>query len=244
MKRAGIKTFKSNKKYQIEGESIDERLDYCLRYKSLFNQNQNLINLFVFTDESTFYNNKYQLNYTRSINGSYNNQNNFSNHNNRKFKINVYGILSRYSFSIYKIDGKFTREKFRKLLIDDQLLDYMTTIVGGPLHLIQDNTTLHQFDYDYGRTLSDECERRNINLIDFPISSPDLNIIENVWGYLKKNLFNSINTDPVANPNQLFERILSISERVITPGFINNLYGSYNYRLQKVIESGGNLINY
>ena len=189
LKRAGIKTYKCIKKRRIEPELKNIRKNYSRYYLNLLKNNPNLLNSFVFTDESTFYNNKSFSNFTRSLESGRDNVNNYSNHNDRKFKVNVYGIFSKYSLKLILVDNKLNQEEFRKLLVDKGVLNYVKSIVPDVPFLIQDNTRIHRFDLNYQNTILEECNQRGINLVEFPSYSPDLNIIENIWGFLKKKVF-------------------------------------------------------
>lgn len=243
LKRGKIKTFKTIKKNKLDEEIKSERLNYCSHYLQLNQDQPNIFDSHIYTDESTFYN--YSLNtFTRSLNGRHSDVSNYSENPTRRFKVNFYGVLSKYTFTLIRISGNFTQLKFRNLMINQNMLSYFQSIVPGIPFVVQDNSNLHQFDDDYPITFMQECINRNIQLVNFPRYSPDLNIIENIWGHLKNKLSESLTINQVNNINQLFERVEQISRNEITIDFIKSLYDSINYRLETVINLNGEMINY
>jgi len=76
-------------------------------------------------------------------------------------------------------------------------------------------------------------EERNIKLLSWPPKSPDINIIENLWAYLKNKLKASY-----SNTGELEEDIVNIWEN-IPSDLIENLYDSIPERIQAVIDSEG-----
>ena len=244
LKKNGIKTFRSVKKSLLADEIKDERILFANFVINQLNTNQLDINNFVFTDESTFNSSKVFTNFSRSVGGNYNDQNNHALYNRRKFKVNIYGILSRYNLKLVKIDGHLTREMFRQMLIDNNYFRYMQSIVPGNVVFIQDNTTLHEFDNLFEDTIYDYCENQDINILDFPRYSPEINLIENVWGYLKIKVYESVQENNVRNEMDFFNRIVQIAETKIDQQFRDNLFDSYLNRLKKVLEFNGAQINY
>lgn len=164
LKRNQIKTYRTIKKYKLNTEIKLERVNYCNFYLNLnSNQQLNLFNIFVFTDESTF-DNDLKNSYTRSTGGRNSDESNYQfSPVLRKFKCNFYGILSKYSFTLVRIIGNFTKLKFRTMMINQNVLNYIKAVGGGHPYLIQDNSNLHEFEEDYSTTLMEECRERERN---------------------------------------------------------------------------------
>ena len=77
--------------------------------------------------------------------------------------------------------------------------------------------------------------------MEWPAQSPDLNIIENIWLYMKRELQKS--AVDIATKNDLLREIQSVW-RNIELNYIRNLYQSIPDRLNNVIEMKGHLTKY
>lgn len=102
--------------------------------------------------------------------------------------------------------------------------------------MVQDNDTRHVsgFSRNYFN------ENRILTISDFPPESPDLNILENIWYYVKKRIY--LNPYP-RNLHELkdkfFKEFYAISSEVIV-----NYYNSIKRRLKAVIDSNGGVTKY
>ena len=77
--------------------------------------------------------------------------------------------------------------------------------------------------------------------MEWPAQSPDLNIIENIWLYMKRELQKSVVN--IATKNDLLREIQSVWQN-IELDYIRNLYQSIPDRLNNVIEMKGHLTKY
>ena len=77
--------------------------------------------------------------------------------------------------------------------------------------------------------------------MEWPAQSPDLNIIENIWLYMKRELQKS--AVDITTKNDLLREIQSVW-RNIELDYIRNLYQSISDRLNNVIEMKGHLTKY
>ena len=77
--------------------------------------------------------------------------------------------------------------------------------------------------------------------MEWPAQSPDLNIIENIWPYMKWELEKS--AVDIATKNDLLREIQSVW-RNIELDYIRNLYQSIPDRLDNVIKMKGHLTKY
>ena len=80
-------------------------------------------------------------------------------------------------------------------------------------------------------------EQNNVQLIQWPAMSPDLNIIEHIWFFMK----NKVERREPKTLQELRQFILN-SWNEITPQYINNLYESITPRLNTCIARGGDTI--
>ena len=74
------------------------------------------------------------------------------------------------------------------------------------------------------------------SVIDWPAYSPDLNIIENVWGILTERIYKG--RDKFSNLGELKSQILSEWQKLSIDD-ISNLYKSLPKKLLDVIEKKG-----
>jgi transposase len=75
-----------------------------------------------------------------------------------------------------------------------------------------------------------------VEVLDWPAQSPDLNPIEHVWGYLKQQL--ALYPEPPAGIEELWDRIQEQWER-IPVSFITALYESMPERIEAVLAAKG-----
>ena len=74
-----------------------------------------------------------------------------------------------------------------------------------------------------------------IDTLDWPANSPDLNIIENIWHTLKRK----IRKTPIRNKPELIHKTKKVWNEEITPHYINKLINSMKNRLEAVIANKG-----
>jgi len=83
--------------------------------------------------------------------------------------------------------------------------------------------------------------QNNVNVVQWPAQSPDLSPIENVWGYIKGELYkDNIN---LKTKDQTWERIKSIWYNEV-PNLLPKLYSSMDTRMNMVMSADGKRINY
>ena len=77
--------------------------------------------------------------------------------------------------------------------------------------------------------------------MSWPAQSPDLNIIENVWLYIKRKLQSQLHN--INSADELFQHTLRIWQD-INLHYVRNLYNSVPRRIQQVIRLKGHLTKY
>jgi hypothetical protein len=97
----------------------------------------------------------------------------------------------------------------------------------------QDNARVHT-----ARKVMEFFEDENITLLPWPANSPDLNLIEHVWAYMKRRL-DRYDEQPKTMV-ELWERVQTIWTE-LPDGLLQKLYESMPKRLEEVIKNkGGN----
>ena len=138
----------------------------------------------------------------------------------------VWGIISFEGVGPLQI----VESRFNSANYVDILENHVVSFVGNGIFM-HDNAPIHT-----ARLCKDFLRNQAITTLDWPPCSPDINPIENVWGYMKAKI-NSL-TNPPKTGAEL--RIEIQRQWNSVPVFIlHNLYRSMFRRIQKVLRSSG-----
>lgn len=153
----------------------------------------------------------------------------------------VWGALSYEGLGpLYRVKEKMTSDTYSDI-VQNTLLPY---VLDGPFsdglfYLQQDGAPVHT-----ARAVQTMLENLGIMTLPWPSRSPDLNIIENVWGLMKKNLARQPGLG-VATADELWTAIEAEWNRLRQlPNLVDSLYDSLPVRIAKVQASGGDPIDY
>lgn len=148
----------------------------------------------------------------------------------------VWGAISYYG--TFKL--KFLKTTMNALCYNDILKETFPHIhnLFGPLPWIyqHDNAPIHT-----ARVVKTYIESQNVELLRWPPYSPDLNIIENVWGWLTRQVYGS---------GQQYSSIPELTEAIelawssISLTYLANLYASLPNRMCEVLEQKGGSTHY
>jgi len=123
-----------------------------------------------------------------------------------------------------------------KGVLEERLLPYLETNMDRNLVFMQDNASIHR-----SRETLGFLNVHNVNVLEWPACSPDLNPIENIWGLLARRVY--------ANNTQ-FESVESLKEEILAQwalldiNLLKNLINSMPKRLFEVGKAHGGQINY
>ena len=132
------------------------------------------------------------------------------------------------------VDGNMDKFKYVRILSENltELIKEFTK--KDDLMFQQDNAPAHKAKF----TMRFFKENK-INLLEWPAQSPDLNIIENLWAYMKFEL----RKFKIKTKNELIKTVTDIWQK-IPLSYIRGLYDSIPRRVESVLRSKGAAIKY
>lgn len=141
-----------------------------------------------------------------------------------------YNGLSKLAF----VEGTMNSMKYINTL-HGALLPVVDDMAVGEPYFQQDNSSVHNSH------LTATWLTRNLDWIDdWPAHSPDLNIIENLWGFLSSRVY--ANFRQYRTTEELKKAILQ-AWNAITLDYIHALYDSLPERIKNVIKARGKFTN-
>lgn len=148
----------------------------------------------------------------------------------------VWGAISYYGIiNISIIKGKQTSTSYIKLL-EEKIKEIRKVFKSKKWIFQKDNAPSHA-----SHETKTWFQLNKIQVLDWPSNSPDLNIIENVWGYLSRQLFAGGRT--FSSSAELIQEINYIWNN-LDQNYIRSLYKSIPNRIFDVIQSNGKYTKY
>lgn len=154
-----------------------------------------------------------------------------------KYEVMIWGCICWEGVgTMTPIEGNINAAKYQDIL-EENLWPVLARHFPQNGYFFQDdNAPVHR-----ARSTQEYVARNRINCLSWPAQSPDLNIIENVWLFIKRKL--QSRSGAIKSKENLIEEIRQIWTQN-TPAYIKSLYGSIPNRIQHVIRLKGHLTKY
>ena len=153
-------------------------------------------------------------------------------HRRSNVSVMVWGCVTVHGVGeLVVINGNINKQVYINVL-DENLLQSMENTFGDrhtPFIFQHDNAPVHK-----ARNVERWLDQQEIQTIQWPAQSPDLNLIDNLWDHVKKQVQN----DRPQNRDELITSIFR-SWGDITPNTIRTLYQSMPRRVGAVIRARG-----
>jgi len=155
-------------------------------------------------------------------------------------KVKVWGSISYYGVgTLVRYSESMDSDKYIRFLDDVLLKDFPllrgTKTRRGKYLLQQDNARAH-----VSRKTLKYLEEEHVHYLAWPSYSPDLSPIENVWGFIKEELYKQ--DAFLTTPDETWEEITRIWDFKVNH-VLEKLYKDIPSRLEKVIDLKGKRIN-
>lgn len=151
------------------------------------------------------------------------------------------GVMVRGSVSVYGtcdlefVTSKMKAETYKSLL--QKAFPHYTNIFHTIKWTYQhDNAPIHT-----ARVVKEWIKAQNVNLLEWPPYSPDLNIMENVWGLLSRKVYEG---GRQFDCKETLVAAIKLAWTTISLQILENLYSSLPNRVFEVISNKGGFTHY
>jgi transposase len=151
------------------------------------------------------------------------------------FGVMFWGCFSKLGLGpLVALEGTMNATNYIELLKDFVLPELAAA--GRPMTFMQDNAPCHK-----ARVVMDFLAQNNVETLNWPPQSPDMNPIENLWAIIKSRRQKKFGVPQ--SKNALIEQIFEIWGS-IEPEIVENLANSANKRVNEVLKLNGKISKY
>lgn len=235
LKKHGYSRRVCRKKMVIKVENRKKRLAWCLQKRKWSVEEQ--WKKVIFSDESQVVMGNDGRVYVWRKRGEGHRPDLLPTQSKRKFSVMIWGCVCWHGVgTLTRVIGNINSEKYINIL-EDNIWPVIARHFPDNGYLFQDdNAPVHR-----SRVTQEYMARNQIKNMSWPAQSPDLNIIENVWLFIKRKLCD--NQHMINSETELYNAIAQIWT-AISPQYIQSLYNSIPRRLMNVIRLKGHLTKY
>ena len=149
----------------------------------------------------------------------------------------IWGAMSAVgTMELQVVKGRMNAIGYVNMLKSASLKDEGTRLCGENWVFQQDNAPIHT-----AGSTKKFFEDEGIQILAWPACSPDLNVIENVWGYLVRLVYE--NGKQYESINDLTTAIFD-SWKMIPTDYLKNLVSSMKTRICEVLMKNGGATHY
>ena len=151
-------------------------------------------------------------------------------------KLMIWGCFCSKGVGYLRIcDGNMNSQEYLHTLENYLLPSVNEFNLTGEIFHLDDSAPCHRT-----KRIIEWHENKNINKIEWPGNSPDLNPIENLWHILKYKLKRT----PITSKQKLIIEAVRIWRKELVQEVLEKLALSMNKRLEKVIKAKGGVTKY
>lgn len=240
LRAMGFKSRHAASKTKLSDEDRQRRVAWSSLYLNEINWSSCL-----FADESCFSSSREGIKLVkRPVGHRFDpNYTNKTNHCARKL-VSVFGIIYRNGVGpLVRLDSRLTGPVYTELM-DSYAIPFIRDNFGlNEATWIEDNCPAHTCVHSsHWFSICNALHEVNISRMNLPPYSPDLNIIENVWGHLKYQL---LYDEEPQSADHLWQMILGHWNQLNSDQeLFTSLYNSMNSRLESIMNSNGYPLKY